>query len=116
MKLLNTRRNWAAPCWALLLLTLASCASSRPAMPAYEPPRIACEERAEGAAVPALPSFKALPTTAQEDAWWRAYVGRMSAVWARYARALQGGWEMEIEVRGNTADCIEAGRGARRWR
>lgn len=102
------------PIAALWLLT--SCASWKPVTTASEPPRIDCSARAPIEPLPHTPRLANLPAEPQTDTWWRAYVGRLSAVWAGYARQWQGFGEAEVIKRAEVANCLDAERAAGRIR
>lgn len=84
--------------------------------PEPEPPRIDCGEKAPAEALPQRPSLAALPGTEQTDAWWRAYVRRLTAVLAAYEVRLIGYGTAEVEKRAETADCLDRERAAGRIR
>lgn len=100
----------------LLLSILTSCASWRPQKPEPAAPQIACSERAPAEPVPARPSLANLPAVEQSDAWWRAYVRRLTAVLGAYERRLLGWGEAEIGKRAEVADCLDRERESGRIR
>ena len=100
----------------VLLSMLTSCASWRTPKVAPEPPRLDCSERTPVDPLPARPSLADLPGTERDDAWWRAYVRRLTAVLAAYERRLIGWGEVEIVKRVEIAECLDRERAAGRIR
>lgn len=81
-----------------------------------EPPRIDCSERTPVEPLPARPNLANLPETEQADAWWRAYVRRLTAVLGGYERRVLGVLEAEVGKRVEVAECLDRERAAGRIR
>lgn len=92
------------------LSILTSCASWPKPSVKPEPPRIDCSERAPVEPLPSRPALANLPATEQGDAWWRAYVRRLTAVLGAYERRLIGWGTIEINKRAEVADCLDRDR------